>query len=389
MGPDLSIVILSWNVRELLAACLRSLPEAAGEWWERAEVLVVDNASTDGSAEMVRSDFPDVRLIALPRNFGFSGGNNVGIRAAQGRYVLLLNPDTVALPGSIAALAGYMEAHEASGIVGPRLLNPDGTLQPSRRRFPIPLTALVESTPLQRWLGKLPQVRRFYMLDRPEGETQQVDWVSGAVLMCRRQALEQAGLFDPRYFMFSEEVDLCKRVKDAGWQVVYVPQAEIVHYGGQSTDQAIAARHIDFNTSKARYFRLHEGRTVGKLVRLYLLATYAAQYVSEAAKWLLGHKRELRAERLKMYREVLKSGLRERRRKNNQASVLLITGEYPPAQGGVGDYTCKLGKALEAAGVRNQVLTRSVESGAVVKHQGSFAGGIERGPFISRRIDLP
>ncbi|HEY0068398.1 MAG TPA: glycosyltransferase family 2 protein, partial [Chloroflexia bacterium] len=197
MEPDLSIVILSWNVRDLLAACLRSLPDSAGEWWGRAEVLVVDNASTDGSAEMVRRDFPGVRLLALARNLGFSGGNNAGIRAARGKYVLLLNPDTVALSGSIATLATYMEAHDDTGITGPRLLNPDGTLQPSRRRFPTIATALVESTPLQRWLGDLPAIRRFYMLDRPEGETQQVDWLSGAALMCRREALEQAGLFDP------------------------------------------------------------------------------------------------------------------------------------------------------------------------------------------------
>ncbi|MDQ5826022.1 MAG: glycosyltransferase family 2 protein, partial [Chloroflexota bacterium] len=149
MGPDLSIVILSWNVRELLATCLRSLPAAAGDWWEHTEVLVVDNASADGSTEMVRRDFPGARLVALPRNLGFSGGNNAGIRAAQGKYVLLLNPDTVARPGSITTLAEYMEAHETSGIVGPRLLNPDGSMQPSRRRFPTPLTALVESTPLQ------------------------------------------------------------------------------------------------------------------------------------------------------------------------------------------------------------------------------------------------
>ncbi|MEA2572735.1 MAG: hypothetical protein QOH93_33 [Chloroflexia bacterium] len=388
MEPDLSIVILSWNVRDLLAACLRSLPEAAASWWERTEVLVVDNASTDGSAEMVRRDFPNVRLIALSRNLGFSSGNNAGIKVAQGKYVLLLNPDTVALPGSIATLADYMESHETSGIVGPRLLNPDGTLQPSRRRFSTLLTGLVESTPLQRWLGNLPGIRRFYMQDTPEAQTQQVDWVSGAALLCRREALEQAGLFDPGYFMFSEEVDLCKRVKGAGWEIAYVPQAEIVHYGGQSTDQAVAARHVNFNTSKVRYFRLHEGRAVGRLVRRYLLASYAAQYISEAFKWLLGHKRTLRAARLRMYSRVLKSGLREHRQKPKRADVLLITGEYPPAQGGVGDYTCNLANALQVAGVRNQVLTRPVETSPTIGNEDANVAQVRRGPFLSRRINL-
>jgi GT2 family glycosyltransferase/glycosyltransferase involved in cell wall biosynthesis len=388
MELDLSIVILSWNVRDLLAGCLRSLPGAAGEWWGRAEVLVVDNASTDGSTEMVKRDFPGVRLLALPHNLGFSGGNNAGIRAALGKYVLLLNPDTVALPGSIATLATYMEKHRESGITGPRLLNPDGSLQPSRRRFPTIATALVESTPLQRWLSDLPSIRRFYMLDRPEGETQQVDWLSGAALLCRREALEQAGLFDPGYFMFSEEVDLCKRAKDAGWEVVYLPQAEIVHYGGQSTGQAIAARHINFNTGKARYFRLHEGRAIGRLMRLYLLATYAAQSISETAKWLVGHERALRAERLRIYGQVLGSGLRERRRVRSQAGVLLITGEYPPAQGGVGDYTCKLGSALEATGVRTQVLTRPAEATPTSSGNSNVIESARPGPFLARRIDL-
>ncbi|HVG00393.1 MAG TPA: glycosyltransferase, partial [Chloroflexia bacterium] len=378
----MSIVILSWNVADLLAGCLRSLSGASGEWWARSEVIVVDNASSDGSAEMVRRDFPGVRLVALPANLGFSRGNNLGIRAARGRYILLLNPDTVAHPRSIATLVEYMEAHPEVGITGPRLLNPDGTLQPSRRRFPTPLTALVESTPLQRWFENSRLLRDFYMLDRPDGKPQEVGWLSGAALMCRHETLEQAGAFDPGYFMFSEEVDLCRRVSDAGWSVVYVPHAEVTHYGGQSTGQDVPARHINFNTSKARYFRLHEGKVAGSFVRLYLLGMYAAQTVSEGAKWLLGHKRPLRAERLRMYRQVLSSRLRERVAGRKQG-VLLITGEYPPARGGVGDYTCRLGAALHHVGVKNRVLTRRHPPTG----QASEAGGGEI-PLVARRVTL-
>ncbi len=358
--PDLSIIILNWNVAGLLEACLRSLPSALGHWSRRTEVLVVDNASTDGSVEMVRREFPGVRLIALDRNLGFSGGNNAGIRASRGKYLFLLNPDTIAHPGSIAMLADYMEAHPEAGIIGPRLLNPDGTLQPSRRRFPTMATALIESTPLQRWLPNAPILRRFYILDRADAETQEVDWVSGAALMCRREALMQAGMLDPGYFMFSEEVDLCRRVSNAGWRIVYLPEAEITHYGGQSTGQDVPSRHIRFNTSKARYFRLHEGRMAGAIVRTYLLLTYALQSTSEAVKWVLGQKRSLRRERLKMYAQVLRSGLSERHNGSLDAKrVLLITGEYPPAQGGVGDYTCKLNLALQGQGIASRVLTRS------------------------------
>jgi GT2 family glycosyltransferase/glycosyltransferase involved in cell wall biosynthesis len=358
--PDLSIIILNWNVAGLLEACLRSLPAALGHWSGRGEVLVVDNASIDGSVEMVRRDFPSVRLVELDQNLGFSSGNNAGIRASRGKYLFLLNPDTVAHSGSIATLADYMEAHPKVGIASPRLLNPDGTLQPSRRRFPTLPTAFIESTPLQRWLPNTPVLRRFYIQDRPDDETQEVDWVSGAALMCRREALMQAGLLDPGYFMFSEEVDLCRRVSNAGWRIVYLPGAEITHYGGQSTGQDVPSRHIRFNTSKARYFRLHEGRMAGSIVRVYLLLTNVLQLASEAIKWVLGHKRPLRSERLKMYAQVLRSGLRERRNGSlDTKRVLLITGEYPPAQGGVGDYTCKLNLALQRQETSSKVLTRS------------------------------
>jgi hypothetical protein len=329
---DLSIVILSWNVRDLLAGCLRALPEATGAWWGRAEVIVVDNASSDGSAEMVRREFPGVRVIALERNLGFSGGNNVGIGASEGRLVLLLNPDTVPHPGSVERLCDYMEANPEAGIAGPRLLNPDGTLQPSRRRFPTFATALVESTPLQRVMPDAVVLRRFYMLDRPDDETQEVGWLSGAALLCRRDALEQVGGFDTGFFMFSEEVDLCRRVSRAGWRVVYLPEAQITHYGGASTEQAVPSRHINFNAARVRYFRKHHGMVAGRVLRLYLLGTYAAQAASEAAKLALGHKPALRRGRLAMYGQVLRSGLRSTgvmRRKG--AEVLLITGEYPPA----------------------------------------------------------
>ncbi len=385
----MSVVVLNWNVAELLAACLSSLRDAAGAWWPDTEVIVVDNASTDGSVEMVRARFPGVQVIALPTNLGFAGGNNAGIRAARGEYIFLLNPDTIAHPGSIATLADYMQAHEQVGIAGPRLLNPDGTLQPSRRRFPTLAMALIESTPMQRGFPNARPLRQFYMLDRPDDETQQVGWLSGAALMCRKEALEQAGLFDPGYFMFSEEVDLCRRVSDAGWGILYLPEAEITHYGGQSTGQNVPARHVHFNTSKARYFRLHEGRMISTVVRRYMLLSYAAQLLSEAGKWLLGHKRPMRDERVRLCVQVLQSGLRERKRDTGRKTrVLLITGEYPPARGGVGDYTCKLHLALEEKGVCTRVLTRK-NWGSGIRDQGSVTGSRSLIPFESERITLP
>jgi GT2 family glycosyltransferase/glycosyltransferase involved in cell wall biosynthesis len=391
MTPDLSIIVLSWNVADLLAGCLQSLPVAAGDWWERTEVIVVDNASTDASVSLVRTDFPHVRLVALTSNLGFSGGNNAGIQVSRGQHILLLNADTLARPLSIEALANYLDANPGTGIVGPRLLNPDGSTQSSRRRFPTVVTALVESTPVQRWFSGSRLLRDFYMLDRPDEETQQVDWLSGAALMCRRETLMQVGLLDPGYFMFSEEVDLCKRVAAAGWDIAYLPEARIVHYGGQSTEQDVPARHIHFNTSKARYFRLHEGSLAGRIVRRYLLGVYVAQSITEGAKWLVGHKRALRAERLRMYSQVLKSGLREQPLTSQTSDkVLLITGEYPPARGGVGDYTCRLALALHSIQIGSRVL---ISYGAPVNEQATepspYTGESgSKAPLATRWINL-
>ncbi|MFL5734664.1 MAG: glycosyltransferase [Chloroflexia bacterium] len=391
MVPDLSIVVLSWNVGELLARCLGSLPGAADGWWERTEVIVVDNASKDGSVEMVRGRFPWAWLIALSENVGFTRGNNTGIEAARGRYVLVLNPDTVAHERSIGALADYMEEYTDVGIAGPRLLNPDGSLQPSRRRFPTFVAGLVESTPLEQIFPQAGVLGRLYVRDRPDGETQEVDWLSGAALMCRAETLRQVGLFDSGYFMFSEEVDLCRRVSGAGWKVVYLPRAEVTHYGGQSTGQDVPARQIHFNTSKARYYRLHEGHWTGRVMRAYLLAVSAVQMASEGAKWTLGHKRGVRAGRVKMHVQVLGSGLREQRRVVDGAErVLLITGEYPPARGGVGDYTCCLGVALREMGAGVGVLAggRGSGVGGRVPMASEIRSAKLKGPMRVERITV-
>lgn len=305
MVPDCSIVIVSWNVRDLLRACLQSLPAAAGPDLQ-TEVIVVDNASTDGSAALVRAEFPAVRLLAATANQGFARANNRGIAAGRGRLVLLLNPDTEMRPGALAALVTWLDRHPAYGLAGPRLLNPDGSPQSSRRRFPTLGTALVESTPVQALFPWLPVLRRYYVLDRSDDEEQEVDWVTGACMLARRTALAAAGGFDPGYFMYSEELDLCRRLRQAGWRIGYVPAAVVVHHGGQSSDQNIPERHIRFQRSKLRYVRRWHGRAAAALLRAWLLALYAGQGGLEAGKWLLGHKRPLRRARLALIARVLR-----------------------------------------------------------------------------------
>jgi len=303
---DLSVVIVSWNVRDLLRRCLASLERPATI---SQEVIVVDNASTDGSVETLSPEFPGVRFIANVENRGFPAANNQGIRVAQGRYVLLLNPDTEVLGDALETLVAYADAHPDVGVIGPQLLNSDGSVQSSRRRFPTLATAFFESTWLQpyapRWV-----LRRYYVLDHKDDETVEVDWVKGAALMARRTAIEQIGLLDEGFFMYPQELDGCGRFREAGWRVVYLPAARIVHHEGKSSEQVWPARHIHFQTSKIRYFRKYAGRPIAEVLRMFILANYAWQWGLEATKWLLGHRRALRIERMAAYAQVLRSGLR-------------------------------------------------------------------------------
>ena len=309
---DLTVIIVSWNVRDLLRRCLASLstsPLPAGPRLE-IEIIVVDNASTDGSADMVRAEFPQVRLIANDENRGFTAANNQGLAASRGRYLLLLNPDTEIVGDALTTMVGYMETHPEIGALGPRLRYPDGRLQSSRRRFPTFATALVESTVVQQWWPDNRLLRRYYMADTSDDAVQTVDWLVGACLLVRRQAYEQVGGLDEGFFMYSEELDWCKRLKDAGWEVVYLPTATVIHHEGKSSEQVVPARHIYFQSSKVRYFRLHHGPLQAEALRYFLLMTCVYQMLREGFKWLLGHKRPLRAERMHAYRQVLRSGLR-------------------------------------------------------------------------------
>lgn len=303
---QLSIIIVSWNVGELLRSCLASIE--AGRDKLALEVIVVDGGSADGSPEMVRAEFPWVRLVARPDNVGVPKGNNIGLEQASGRYILLLNPDTVILGNALQTMVAHLEANPAVGALGGQLLNPDGSVQSSRRRFPSLATAFFEST----WLEPLAPRRllnHYYLLDRPDNALSQVDWVVGACLLVRHDIVAQIGGLDEGYFMYSEELDWCKRIKAAGWQIVYLPTAQIIHHYGKSSEQAVTSRHINFQRAKLRYFWKYHGRPAATFLRLFLLLSYLLQILIEGAKGLLGHKRALRWQRVASYWQVLRSGL--------------------------------------------------------------------------------
>jgi len=305
---DLSIIIVSWNVVDLLAACLKSIFERPNDTL-RIEVIVVDSASTDDSVAMIQKRYPQVKLLPQSENLGFVRCNNLAFKIAQGRHILLLNPDTEIVGHALTHMVAYLDANLNVGIVGPRTLNSDGSDQSTRRRFPTLMIAFFESTWLQPYAPKS-LLDHYYVAESPDDGVFDVDWVQGSALMARRDVCEQIGDLDEGYVMFSEELDWCKRAKNAGWRVVYLGSTQIIHHGGKSTDQAVANRHIYFQESKLRYFRKYHGHLTASFLRIFLLLNYLWQIALESGKSLLGHKREMRRERIKAYWQILRSGLK-------------------------------------------------------------------------------
>ncbi|MGC8741647.1 MAG: glycosyltransferase family 2 protein [Candidatus Sumerlaeaceae bacterium] len=259
--PRLSVVIVNRNTKDVLRVCLRSLhqPQPADD----VEIIVVDNGSTDGSSEMVTSEFPRVRLIALPENRGFAVANNIGMRQARGRYFLVLNSDTEIIGDALQQISDFMDTHPDVGALGPKLLNPDGTLQYSCRRFPSFRTALFHRYSLMTKL--FPRNRfssQYLMTDIGHDKTMDVDWVSGAALVIRREVFESVGGFDEEFFMYAEDVDWCYRIKMAGWRVVYLPDARILHHIGKSTRLVPYAMTYQRHRSMWRFYRKHYSRGI-------------------------------------------------------------------------------------------------------------------------------
>lgn len=280
-GPtvDLSVIIVSWNTRELLAGCLRSVTECVGTFKRLyAETFVVDNASSDGSAAMVREQFPRVRLIVSEENVGFARANNRAIRQSQGRYVVLLNSDTEVHPGAFEMMVEFLEGHPTAAGCGPRLLNGDGSLQPSC--YPV-LTPGREFWRLMFLDGVWR--RATYAQQRWDQEApRRVEVIKGACMLLRREAVAQVGLLDEQYFFYTEEMDLCCRLLRAGWELWWVPRAVVTHYGEASSKQVAEAMYVQLYRSKAQFHRKFGGeRRVARFRRLLRLA-YAPRWAVTA-----------------------------------------------------------------------------------------------------------
>ena len=305
---EVTAIVVNYNVRDLLLACLKSLAQSqkAGNL---DRIIVVDSDSQDESVEAVHRRFPNVETVVVA-NQGYGAAANAGMKLADTHYLLVLNADTVVPVSSIPILKTYLDAHQHAAIAGPRLRTPSGELQSSRRRFPRRLTPIFESTILQEYFPRNRWTRAYYVEDWPEDQTQEVDWVAGAALMVRREAVAQAGGFDETFRMFAEEVEWCYRFRRHGWRVAYVPEAEIVHHQGASTRQDVPRRQIDFDSSRVELQRRIYGDGSAELVKRALQLGYLAQIAREGVKWALGHKRELRSARMHLYLQALRSGLK-------------------------------------------------------------------------------
>jgi len=253
---DISIIVISWNTSGLLHQCLNSIYETSCRF--SFEVIVVDNGSSDDSVSMVEKCFPSVILLKNRQNLGFASANNQGLAIGQGRYFMLLNSDTIVLPGAVDALVEAANRHPHVGVLGPKILNMNGTLQKSWSSFPSFISELVGGN--FRIRKPVPNVPNMY----------DVDWIMGACMLVRSETILDVGKMDEDYFFYSEETDWCFRIKKKNWKVWYLSSAEIYHLGGGSTNRGSTAQLVRLYQGKLLYFQKNHGRLVTTLLRLGL-----------------------------------------------------------------------------------------------------------------------
>ncbi len=285
-APDVSVVIVSYNTRALLDGCLRSVQASTGA---TVETWVVDNASPDGSADHVAAAFPDVRLIRSGANRGFAAANNMAIAAAGGRYLLLLNPDTVVRPDTVAGLVEFLDGHPAIGITGPRVLNVDGTTQSCGYRYPTLAGEIAASRDGRRAAGG----RRAEPAEDVD-TSREVDWIDGCCLMIRRSVIDRIGPLDEQFFLYAEELDWCRTAAAAGVRIATCPAAEMTHFGGQSTAQVKGQSLAMFIETRLRYYHKHDGLTTAAMV--------ATMYALGCARHWRGERDKSRAKLLGIQR---------------------------------------------------------------------------------------
>jgi GT2 family glycosyltransferase len=276
MTSSSAVAIVNYNTREHLGACLRTVQRETP-----SEVIVVDNASSDGSVEMVQAEYPRVVLLSNKTNLGFAAAANQAIANCTAKYVLLLNSDILLQPGSLKALAGYLDLHPKAAIVGPRLVNTDGTLQVSCYPFPTVLNTLFVNSRLGRLIGYVPFFRKHFLPAWSHTHPRVVPWVKGAAMAIRHEAIEAVGKFDESFFMYFEEVDLCYRLAAAGWQVHFAPVTTLVHIGEASTNQHRTDMAVQLLASTFRFYQRHYSGIRFVALGMLLKGIILARWINE------------------------------------------------------------------------------------------------------------
>lgn len=255
--PDVSISITNHNTKDFLESCISSAIKSIKK--HSCEIIVVDDASVDGSVDMIRKKYPQVKIIKNGTNIGYVRSNNIGMRATSGRYVVSLNSDVIVLDESVDKLIRFMDNNPNAGAVGPKLLNSDGSIQlQARRGFPAMLNSLFYFSGLSRLFPKNKLMGGYLLTYLDDRSTEEVDSLCGAAMMVRREVIERVGLMDEDYFMYGDDIDWCYRMKNAGWKVFYLPDAEIIHYGGRGGSRRQSYRNIfEFHRAMAVFYSKH------------------------------------------------------------------------------------------------------------------------------------
>lgn len=257
-GTDISIVIVSWNAKKYLAECLGSLRSATGEL--SAEIIVVDNASSDGTADMVRSDFPDVQIVDTGNNLGFSRGNNLGVKLARGKYICLINPDVNVPPSCLPKMYSFMEQNPGIGLLGPKMLDAGGVARRSGMRFPTFWGVLLRSLAADTLLKGRAGSGNWLMKDFQFDQLRDMDVLNGWFWMARREAVNRVGLLDEGFFMYAEDLDWCKRFHENRWRVVFYPDAEATHYGGGCSANDPLRFSVEQQRANMQYWKKYHSR---------------------------------------------------------------------------------------------------------------------------------
>jgi hypothetical protein len=288
--PLVSTIVVSYNVRSQL---LETLGAFCSTYGPEAEVIVVDNASSDGSADAVEAGFPHAKLIRLDQNVGFGSANNAALDKCTGDLVFLLNPDVLVKAGCVTTLADFLAATPRAGAVGPRLERPDGRLDlAARRAFPSPISAFYRLAGLSRLFSNSPRFNRYNLGDVPSDSVHEIDAGTAACLMVRRKAIDQVGFFDPQFFMYGEDLDLCYRLRQGGWKIYYQPAAMAVHIKGSSTRQATGRMLFEFHRAMWLFHRKHYASRTSPLANAVVWSGIWARWALLGARaWITKDRR--------------------------------------------------------------------------------------------------